>query len=96
MLLRELISIMLASGFYHTILKSSPMNDKINTLLNNHAKDICIRYNNWWVKQYFDKNIEVVMGDDDVMFQQFLDDEKANAKPEKDNKPYFISKNSSK
>jgi hypothetical protein len=70
------------------------MPDKTNILLSNHAKNIAIRYNNWWLKQYFDKPIEVKMGDDDEMFQRFLDDEKKLEKEAKESKPYFISKNS--
>lgn len=70
------------------------MPDTINNLLSNHAKEICIRYNNWWLKQQFENPISIVNGDDDEMFQRFLDEEKKIAKPDKENKPYFISKNS--
>jgi hypothetical protein len=70
------------------------MNEKINFILDNHAKKIAQKYSNWLLNKYLDNPVNVTMGDDDAMFQEFLDYEKANAKPEKDSKPYFISKNS--
>jgi hypothetical protein len=69
------------------------MPDKTNILLSNHAKDIAIRYNNWFIKNIFDASV-VSLGNDDEMFQRFLDDEKKLEKEAKESKPYFISKNS--